>query len=76
MHKTIKALPEGSLPLLAVENMETTRPIIVWKHASKHMAFSSKEQVDSDPNQVVLRFDGVAYDPETGTFYQTPEFGK
>lgn len=76
MKKTKQPLPDGSLPLLAIENLQTERPNIMWKHKSKHMAFSSKEGASGDPREVILRSDGVAYDPDTGTFYQTPLFDK
>lgn len=74
MEKTTRPISESDLLVVEHEgNLESRLPVIRSKHASKHMSFNTG---DYRTSEVMEREDGVGYNPKTGTFYQTNNFGK
>ena len=74
MERITRPISKSDLPVIEHEGiLESKLPVIRSKHASKHMSFNTGEHGRSE---VIEREDGIGYNPKTGTFYQTQNFGK
>ena len=74
MEKITRVLESDDKPVVEHESVLESRLVVIHsKHASKHMSFNTG---DYGVGEVVEREDGIAYNPQTATFYQTRNFKK